>query len=87
LIQVRRTKSATALIWPATMYPPSRKCAKSTTSDQMTKVRSPATKKPPSSIDQSPVSNPRSLPSAVKRIAAERNMVDASTLCRSSNSM
>src|ERR1019366_4038544 len=45
---------------------------------QTIKARNPARTKPPRSIDQSPVSNPRSLPSAVQRSAAERNMVDAS---------
>jgi hypothetical protein len=45
--------------------------------DQTIKASNPAKKKPPSSIDQSPVSNPRSRPSAVKRSAAERNIVEA----------
>jgi hypothetical protein len=45
--------------------------------DQTIKARNPAKKKPPSSIDQSPVSNPRSRPSAVKRSVAERNILDA----------
>jgi nitrate reductase cytochrome c-type subunit len=40
--------------------------------DQTIKVSNPAKKNPPSSIDQSPESNPRSRPSAVKRSAVER---------------
>jgi hypothetical protein len=40
---------------------------------QTIKASNPAKKKPPSGIDQSPVSNPSS-PSAVKATAAERNM-------------
>jgi hypothetical protein len=45
--------------------------------DQTIKASNPAKKKPPSSIDQSPVSNPRSRPSPEKRSVAERNMADA----------
>jgi hypothetical protein len=45
--------------------------------DQTIKARNPAKKNPPSSIDQSPVSNPRSRPPAVKRSTAERNIVGA----------
>jgi hypothetical protein len=46
-------------------------------SNQTIKARNPAKKNPPSSIDQSPVSKPRSRPPVVKRSAAERNIVDA----------
>jgi hypothetical protein len=46
--------------------------------DQTIKARNPARKKPPSSIDQSPVSNPRNRPSAVIRSAVERNIAVAS---------
>ena len=43
--------------------------------DQTRSASSPATTKPPSSIDQSPVSNPRSRPSFVSRkVVANRNM-------------
>jgi hypothetical protein len=45
--------------------------------DQTINVSKPAKKKPPNNIDQSPVSNPKSRPSAVKRSAAERNILDA----------
>jgi hypothetical protein len=47
-------------------------------SDQASKAGNPAKKKPPSSIDQSPASNPKSRACAVKRGAVERNIADAS---------
>jgi hypothetical protein len=50
---------------------------KNRSNDQTIKASNPAKKSPPSSIDQSPASNPRTRPSAVKRSAAERNIVDA----------
>jgi hypothetical protein len=50
---------------------------------QTIKASNPAKKKPPSNIDQSPVSNPSSRPSAVERSTVECNIVDA--FCPSTN--
>lgn len=45
------------------------------TADQTRSASSPATTKPPTNIDQSPVSKPRSRPSLVnRRVVASRNM-------------
>ncbi len=41
----------------------------------MNKATNPANTKPPTSIDQSPVSKPRRRPSVVKRSVARRNIV------------
>jgi hypothetical protein len=50
---------------------------------QAIKASNPAKKKPPSNIDQSPVSNPSSRPFAAEPNAVKCNIVDA--FCRSTN--